>query len=154
MRTARWMAIVVVGVGSFASAKDIAVVSNKSNHMDAMTVAELVKVCKGQTGHWPDGKPVTVVIRDPGSPEMKLVLQKIYEVPKDDVVTLISTANHNRQNHPAIIVADSDDAVIKKVEGTAGAIGLVDVYGINGSVDVVHVGGKLPLEPGYLLHGN
>lgn len=149
------MAIVaVVAVGSFASAKDIAVVSNKSNHMDAMTVAELVKVCRGQTGHWPDGKPVTVVIRDPGSPEMKLVLQKIYEVPKDDVVTLISTANHNRQNHPAIIVADSDDAVMKKVEGTAGAIGLVDVYGINGSVDVVHVGGKLPLEPGYLLHGN
>jgi len=154
VRTA-WMAIVaVVAVGSFASAKDIAVVSNKSNHMDAMTVAELVKVCRGQTGHWPDGKPVTVVIRDPGSPEMKLVLQKIYEVPKDDVVTLISTANHNRQNHPAIIVADSDDAVMKKVEGTAGAIGLVDVYGINGSVDVVHVGGKLPLEPGYLLHGN
>ena len=35
-----------------------------------------------------------------------------------------------------------------------GAIGVVDVYAINSSVAVVKLGGKLPLEPGYLLHGN
>jgi len=30
----------------------------------------------------------------------------------------------------------------------------VDVYSINSSVAVVKIAGKLPLEPGYLLHGN
>ena len=31
---------------------------------------------------------------------------------------------------------------------------LVDVYAINSSVDVIKIGGKLPFEPGYPLHGN
>jgi hypothetical protein len=33
-------------------------------------------------------------------------------------------------------------------------VGVVDVYAINSSVPVVKLAGKLPLEPGYLLHGN
>ena len=36
----------------------------------------------------------------------------------------------------------------------ARAIGVVDVYSINSSVAVVKLAGKLPLEPGYVLHGN
>ena len=65
-----------------------------------------------------------------------------------------ASANHNRQNHPAIVVAESDEAVVKKVESTPGSVGLVDVYAITGGVTVVRVGSKLPLEPGYVLHGN
>jgi hypothetical protein len=30
----------------------------------------------------------------------------------------------------------------------------VDVYSINGGINVLKIGGKLPLEPGYPLHGN
>jgi hypothetical protein len=40
------------------------------------------------------------------------------------------------------------------VESTPGAIGLVDIYSITGAVQVIKIGGKLPLESGYLLHGN
>jgi ABC-type phosphate transport system substrate-binding protein len=147
-------ALMALGWTASAAAKDIALISNKGNHTDTISLPDLVKICKGQTNHWPDSKPVTLVIRDPGSAEMKLVLQKIYEMPKEDVVALIASANHDRQNHPAIVVADSDEGVVKKVESTPGAVGLVDVYAITGGVIVVRVGGKLPLEPGYVLHGN
>jgi ABC-type phosphate transport system substrate-binding protein len=154
---AGWIAVfmmILLGGTTPAAAKDIALVSNKVNHVDTISLPDLVKICKGQTNHWPDGKPVTLVMRDPASPEMKLVLQKIYEMPKEDVATLIAGANHNRQNHPAIVVADSDEAVVKKVESTPGSVGLVDVYAITGGVTVVRIGSKLPLEPGYVLHGN
>ena len=137
-----------------SEAKDIALISNKANHVDGMTVAELVKMCKGQTSHWPDGKEVSFVIRDPGTPEMRLVLERIYAMPKEEVANLIATANHNRTNHPAIVIVDTDEALVKKVESTPGAIGLVDVYAITGGVTVVKIGGKLPLQPGYVLHGN
>jgi len=137
-----------------AAAKDIAVVVSKASTVDSMALADLVKACKGQTNRWPDGKPVTVVTRDPGSPEMHLVLEKVYGVSKDEVAALITNANHNRVNHPAIVVVDSDEAVVKKVETTPGAIGLVDVYAITGAVQVLKIGGKLPLQPGYALHGN
>ncbi|HYA25601.1 MAG TPA: substrate-binding domain-containing protein [Terriglobales bacterium] len=154
---AGWMVVFLMiwlGWTAPAAAKDIALVSNKANHVETVTLPDLVKICKGQSNHWSDGKPVTLVMRDPASPEMKLVLQKIYEMPKEDVAALIASANHNRQNHPAIVVADSDEAVVKKVESTPGSVGLVDVYAITGSVTVVRVGSKLPLEPGYVLHGN
>jgi len=85
---------------------------------------------------------------------MKLVLEKIYGIPKSEVSAIIAAANHGRTNHPAIVVVDSDEALVKKVESTPGAVGLVDVYSITGGVTVVRVGGKLPLEPGYVLHGN
>ena len=147
-------AVIVLGWTALAAAKDIALISNKANHVETVSLADLVKICKGQTNRWPDGKPVTLVMRDPASAEMKLVLQKIYEMSKEDVAVLIASANHNRQNHPAIVVADSDEGVVKKAESTPGAVGLVDVYAITGGVTVVRVEGKLPLEPAYALHGN
>jgi len=139
---------------SLAAARDLAVVSNKANAVSALTVPDLVKVCKGQTSRWPDAKPVTFIMRAPSAPEMKLFLEKVYELPEPQVKDLISSANHGRTNHPAIIVADSDEDLVNKVASIPGAVGVVDVYAINSSVAVVKVAGKLPLEPGYLLHGN
>ena len=137
-----------------AQAKDLALISNKSNEVVAITLPELVKVCKGQVSRWPDGKPVSFITRDPAAPEMKLLLEKVYGMSKDEVKATIASANHSRANHPAIVVVDTDEAVVKKVESLPGAVGLVDVYSISGAVTVLKVGGKLPLEPGYPLHGN
>ena len=137
-----------------AQAKDLALISNKSNEVVAITLPELAKVCKGQVSRWPDGKPVSFITRDPAAPEMKLLLEKVYGMSKDEVKATIASANHSRANHPAIVVVDTDEAVVKKVESLPGAVGLVDVYSISGAVTVLKVGGKLPLEPGYPLHGN
>lgn len=139
---------------TLALAKDIALIANKGGSVSVLTMPELVKLCKAQTNRWPDGKSVTLVVRDPASPEMKMVLEKIYSMAPDAVNELITTANHGRMNHPAILVVSSDDELVKKVAGTPGAFGLVDVYAINSSVDVIKIGGKLPFEPGYPLHGN
>lgn len=139
---------------SLASARDLALVSNKANSLATITLPELVKVCKAQTNRWPDGKSVTLIMRAPSSPEMKMFLEKVYELSEAQVKDLIATANHGRANHPAILIVDSDDDLVNKVASTPGAVGIVDVYAINSSVAVVKLAGKLPLEPGYLLHGN
>lgn len=139
---------------SLAAARDLALVSNKANTVSTVALPDLVKICKAQTNRWPDGKPVTFIMRAPAAPEMKMLLEKIYELPEAQVKELITTANHGRTNHPAIILADSDEDLVNKVASIPGAVGVVDVYAINSSVSVVKIGGKLPLEPGYLLHGN
>jgi ABC-type phosphate transport system substrate-binding protein len=148
------VALIVLGFTGVAASKDIALVSNKANAVTAITMPELIKICKGQTNHWADGKPVTFITRDPASSDMKIVLEKVYGMPKEDVAAAIAAANHGRVNHPAIVVVSSDEILVQKVESTPGAVGLVDVYSITGGVTVVRVGGKLPLEPGYPLHGN
>jgi hypothetical protein len=141
------VSIFVLIIASLAWGRDLALVSNKSN-------AVSVKVCKAQTNRWPDGKPVTFVMRAPSVPAMKVVLEKIYGMSEGEVSGLIVTSNHGRNEHPAIVVATSDDDLVNKVASLPGAVGVVDVYAINSSVTVVKIAGKLPLEPGYLLHSN
>lgn len=137
-----------------ASAKDMALIANKANGVTEVSMAELVKLCKGQTNRWPQGKPVTFFSLNPASTEMKLVLEKVYGMSSDAVSALITTANHGRANHPAIVVVNSDKALVEAVESTPGAVGLVDVYSITGGIAVLKVESKLPLEVGYPLHGN
>ena len=146
--------LVVVGWVAGAGAKDMALVSNKSNGVTEVSMTELVKICKGQTSRWAKGKPVTFFSLNPASTEMRLVLQKVYGMSSDEVSTLISNANHGRVNHPAIVVVNSDKALVQAVESTPGAVGLVDVYSITGGVTVLRIESKLPLEAGYPLHGN
>ena len=143
------VSIFVLISAGLASARDLALVSNKSNTVSAVTLTDLVKICKAQTNHWPDGKPVTFVMRSPSVPAMKVVLEKVYGMSESEVNGLIATSNHAR-----LVVATSDEELVNKVASVPGAIGLVDVYSINSSVAVVKIAGKLPLEPGYLLHGN
>ena len=144
----------LAATASLAAARDLAVISNKANALSVITLPELVKASKGQTSHWPDGKSITFIMRAPSTPEMKQFLEKVYELPQSGVAELVSTANHGRSGHPAIMIVDSDEDLVNKVASIPGAIGVVDVYAINSSVAVVKLAGKLPLEPGYLLHGN
>ena len=135
-----------------AYAKDLAVVVNKANETKAVTAADLTKLLKTTTKKWGNGQDVLIVMRDPNTPEMKVVVQKIFGIPADQVKALATSANQGRST-PAFIFADSDDMVLKLVAGSAGAIGVTDVYAINSTVNVLKVDGKMPLEPGYLLHG-
>jgi hypothetical protein len=139
---------------SLAAARDLALIANKSNTVSAMSLPDLVKICKAETNRWPDGKPVTLIMRLPSSPEMKMVLEKIYGMSNSEVSNLIVTANHGRNNHPAIMVVATDEDLVNQVASLPGAVGIVDVYSINSSVAVVKIAGKGPFEPGYLLHGN
>jgi ABC-type phosphate transport system substrate-binding protein len=144
----------VVGSVALAAARDLALVSNKANTVSVISLADLVKVSKAQTNRWPDGKPVTLVMRAPSTPEMKVFVEKVYGMTESEVNELIFAANHGRANHPAIVVVSSDDELVNRVASMPGAVGVVDVYSINSSVAVMKIAGKLPLEPGYLLHGN
>jgi hypothetical protein len=147
-----WLMVAVVITA--AQAKDVALVSNKANGVTDVSMSELVKICKGQTNRWPKGKPVTLFSLNPASTEMKMVLEKVYGMSSNEVSALITSANHGRANHPAIIIVNSDKDLVEAVESTPGAVGLVDVYSITGGITVLRVESKLPLEAGYPLHGN
>jgi hypothetical protein len=153
-RTGLIVALLIAGGATLAQAKDVALIVNKGSAVNSVTMPDLVKLCKAQTPHWPDGKSVTLVMRDPASAEMRMVLEKVYGMSPQAVSELITTTNHGKGSHPMIVVVTSDDDLVHKVAGTPGAVGLVDVYAINSSVDVMKIAGKLPFEPGYPLHGN
>ena len=78
LRSTLWVIALAVACAQVAFAKDVALISNKANTLKNLTFPDLVRICKGQMGHWPNGRPVTLVTRDPSSPDMRIVLQKVY----------------------------------------------------------------------------
>ena len=127
-------------------AKHLAVVVNKTNNTSNVSAVELTKIFQVNTRKWPDGTNITVVLRDPSSPDTQEALQRLYKMTEPEVKAFL-------QSHKAeVLTADSDEAVLKMVESTPGAVALVDVYSITSRINVVKVDGKLPLEQGYLLH--
>ena len=131
-----------------AHSRQLAVVADPANTTSNLTVAELEKILSARTLSWPDGRPIRVVLHDPSSADMQLVLRKLMNMTPDQARTLIHT------HSGAIVIADSDEAVLRFVSETRGAVGIVDLYSLTKDVKVLKVDGKLPVEQGYILRGN
>ena len=140
------LTILVVACWLPSEAKHMAVIVNKTNNTSNMSAVELTKICQASTRKWPDGKNITLVVRDPSSLETQEALQRIYKMSETEVKSFL-------QAHKAdFLTVDSDESLLKMVQSTPGAVGLVDVYSITSKVNIVKIDGKLPLEQGYLLH--
>lgn len=148
MRWYRVPALVVLSV-LFALpsyAHHLAVVVPKDNAADSVTSAELGKILKTETKKWPNGKDVVVVITR-NSPLTMQVVERLSHM--SDSAAKSFVAAHKE----LFILADSDAALLKIVETTPGAVGIVDVHSIHDSaVRVLKVDGRLPLERDYLPH--
>lgn len=148
----RWRTLLLflwmMAVPCVLHAKQLAVVTDTANPTTNLTAVELIKLFNTHTHTWADGKPVIIVVRDPASAEMELVLRKIFNMTPEQARVFIEA------HKPSIIVANSDDAVLRFVATNRGAVGIVDLYSLTKDVNVVKINGKLPVEQGYLLRGN
>ena len=129
-------------------AKQFAIVADKANATSNLSASELVKIFNARNRSWPDGKAIRVVMRDPSSADMQLVLHKLLNMTAEQAHAFVLA------HREAIMVAESDDAVLRFVSTSPGAIGVVDLYSLTQDVNVVKIDGKLPVEQGYLLRGN
>jgi ABC-type phosphate transport system substrate-binding protein len=146
------LCVVVLTAASVAFGTDFAVVVNPSNPVRQMTLADLGKLFKAKTTTWAGGKNVTIVLRDPSSPGTKFIIEKVLGGSFDDGKALLS--DPGRKTTVPVVFAQSDEEVLKIVEGNAGAIGVIDVYNITGGVKVVKIDDKQPFDPGYALKGH
>ena len=136
------------------AAKNLAVVVAIGSKVQDVSLANLAKFCKGTTKAWPDGKSFTLVMKDPESPEMQPVIQKIYNMTPAEVKQLVTKLNDSRPQQPYVKIVSSDEEVLRTVAATPGAVGILDVYAINSTVKVLRLDGNLPFDAGYVLKGN
>jgi len=132
---------------SLLEAKQLAVVTDSENPTLNVSTADLQKIFNLRTRNWADGKAVIVVMRDPSATAMQLVLRKLLNMTPEQASSFVQA------HKGALVVADSDEAVIRFVSANRGAIGVVDLYSLTKDVHVLKVDGKLPVEQGYLLRG-
>src|SRR5215475_14557160 len=141
----------VMAAFTIGASKNMAIVASASSKVGDLTLADLGKYCKGTTKAWPDGKNFLIVIKNPDSPEMSGVLQKLFGGSTAEAKAAIAKLNEGRS---VVKVVENDEEILRVVEATPGAIGVVDVYSITSSVKVLRVDGKLPFDVGYALKGN
>ncbi|HWW18986.1 MAG TPA: hypothetical protein VNY81_10210 [Candidatus Saccharimonadales bacterium] len=131
--------------------KNMAVVTSAGSKLQDVPLAELAKLCKGTQKTWADGRSFTLVMKDPESPDMHVAVQKLFGVAASEVKNSIARLNETRT---VVRIVESDDDLLRTVEATPGAVGILDVYAINSTVKVLRVDGKLPFDMGYALKGN
>jgi hypothetical protein len=139
-----------LAVSAVPAVKNMAVVASAGSRLADVPLGDLVKMCKGMQKTWPDGKNFTLVIKDPESPEMRVPVQKLFGAAAD-AKAAIAKLNEGRET---VKIVASDQDLLRTVESTPGAVGIVDVYAINSAVKVLRVDGKLPFDVGYALKGN
>jgi hypothetical protein len=82
---------------------------------------------------------------------MRTPVQKLFGMAPADLKAAVPKLNESRQ---LVKIVETDEELLRTVEATPGAVGIVDVYSINSAVRVLRVDGKLPFDVGYPLKGN
>jgi len=148
----RIAAMLVLLVGSAGAAiKNMAVIASAGSKLQDVPLTELAKLCKGTQKTWADGRNFTLIMKDPESPDMRIAVQRLFGVPAGEVKSAIAKLNETRT---VVRVVETDEDLLRTVEATPGAVGILDVYAINSAVKVLRVDGKLPFDVGYALKGN
>jgi ABC-type phosphate transport system substrate-binding protein len=126
-------------------AHHMAVVINKQNKVDDVMSLHLAKIFRSEVKKWPDGTAIVLVLHQNSTGETE-TLEHLLKISPAELKAMIAA------HRDSIQMANSDAEVLKIVQATPGAVGLVDVRAVDGSINVVRVDGKLPMESGYLPH--
>jgi ABC-type phosphate transport system substrate-binding protein len=123
----------------------MAVVVNKENNVGTVSATHLSRIFRSEIKKWPDGKTVVLVLHKDSAGETE-TLERLNKMSDSEWKALIAA------HKDSIVMADSDADVLKIVQSTPGAVGLVDVRSVDNTISIIRVDGKLPMESGYLPH--
>jgi ABC-type phosphate transport system substrate-binding protein len=132
----------------------LAVVVNKANPTESLSMAQLRRLMLGDIRTWPDKKPVTLVSREPSSDVFKCVLSAVVRMSDDEYRRYMVTAEFRGAEPLAVQTVGSGAGAAKIVTGQAGSIAVIpasEVPALGGAVRVVRINGKQPGEAGYPL---
>jgi ABC-type phosphate transport system substrate-binding protein len=129
----------------------LAIVVNRQNPIDNVTLGQLRQVFFGERRWWSSKRRVTLVARPRGAAERQPVLRVIYRMNDQDLDKYFFFGVYRGEfsTSPATVATPGD--VRKFVEKTPGAIGYLRASDADDSVKVIRVNGLLPEDDGYPL---
>jgi hypothetical protein len=129
----------------------LAIIVNKQNSITDVTLSELHAIFVAERGYWPNGKRITLVMRQTAQPEREAMLTQIYWMGESDFNRhfLQLTFTGTVQATPKLL--STAVGMRKFVFNVPSAIGYLSLSDVDDSVKVLRVDGRLPGEPGYPL---
>jgi hypothetical protein len=137
-----------------AQAVDLAVVVSPDNPVDDIPWKDLVKIFKLDKQYWRGNEKIYLVLRESGSQEKDMVLDRIYQTSDQGLKKLWLAKMYREEITAFPRVLDSNEAVIRFVNQVPTAISVIDASHRDGRVKVLRINGALPGEEGYPLRAN
>ena len=129
----------------------LAIIVNRSNPVNRLTMVELRKIFLGERGHWSDGRRVTLVIREPGEPEYKTILRDVCQMDETALRNHILGRLFTGEMLVSPKTLDTPVGVRKFIFNVPGAIGYLRLSDVDGTVKIVTIDELLPVDSDYKL---
>jgi ABC-type phosphate transport system substrate-binding protein len=137
---------------SRAAADDsLAIVANRANPVENLSLDELRKIFLGDQPHWSNGRRITVVMLEQGKQERDVVLKQIYKMGEKDFNGYFLHKMFTGEVHSAPKTLTTSAEVLKFVSNVPGAIGYLKAQDVDESVKVVRIESRLPSEKDYAI---
>ena len=129
----------------------LVIVVNRSNPVDELSSAELRKVFLGNRSHWPNGRRITLVMREPGEAERNTILHEVCGMTEDQLKNHYLHGLYTGEILVSPKILSSPTGVRKFIFNVPGAIGYLRVGDVDATVKVIRIDELLPEDRGYKL---
>ncbi len=132
--------------------RDVAVIVNRENPLDSLSLAELRAILSGLRTYWRPGRPVALIVMpDPGAIERQIVLRVVLSMDEAAYRKHWVARVFRAESASAPISEGSPETIRRAVARIRGAIGIVPLQAAEPDVKVVRIDGKLPGDSSYPL---
>jgi ABC-type phosphate transport system substrate-binding protein len=130
----------------------VAIIVNKSNPVESLTLGELREFFLAERSHWPTKQRVRVAMVAAGRPERQVLLRTVCNMSREqDFQAYFLRAKFSEQTLEQPREFNSAPDVIRFISNIPGAIGFVRADEVDPSVKVIRVEDLTPGDPGYKL---
>ena len=134
-----------------ALTEPLVIVVNRSNPIDDLTSAELRKIFLGNRSHWPNGRRITLVMREPGEPERNTIIREVCGMTEDQLKNHFLHGLFTGEILVSPKILSSPMGVRKFIFNVPGAIGYLRVGDVDATVKVLRIDELMPDDKGYKL---
>jgi hypothetical protein len=130
----------------------LVIVVNRSNPVTDLSFDELRRIFLGNRSHWPNGRRITLVMREPGEAERRTVLHEVCGMNEDQFKNHFVHGLFTGEILVSPKILSSPMGVRKFIFNVPGAIGYLRVGDVDDTVKVVRIDELFPDDKGYKLH--
>ena len=157
-----WMQPYAIGASAHSSGpspgeqgsatESLVIVVNRSNPVDDLSLAELRRIFLGNRSYWANGRRITLVMRDPGDPERKIIVHDVCGMSEEQLKNHFLHGLFTGEILVSPKILSTPAGVRKFIFNVPGAIGYLRASDLDNSVKVVRIDELLPDDKGYKLH--
>jgi ABC-type phosphate transport system substrate-binding protein len=130
----------------------LAIVVNRLNPVENLSSADLHAIFLGGRNYWNNGRRITLVMREPGEPERKVILHDVCSMNEDQFKIHFLRGLYTGEILVSPKTLVTPLGVRKFIFNVPGAIGYLRQSDVDETVKVIRIDELLPGDKGYRLH--